>query len=205
MGRGEERKLKQRNVSLYNPKGYFQLSGKSPPGSEGLGRLAQEKGKGFSCPLLSLPAQSREALQEVVIPWGWCPLRVLGLLLGHPSVSLYDWPPVGFDSKHHFQRSFVQSKLPTESTPFLPPPQAHPDGPTDTHSRKDQGGRSCGDERVGGQRAAGGLSTVCRPLPAGLPAPSALRGPAQSPLFVQAPSRPSPSLSLPLAGPLGPQ
>lgn len=30
--------------------------------------MAQEEGKGFSCPLPSLPAQSRPVLQEVAIP-----------------------------------------------------------------------------------------------------------------------------------------
>lgn len=159
---------------------------------------AARGGKGF-CPLLSLPAQSRVVLQEAIIPQGRCPLGVPRLLLEH--LSLCDWPPVGFASKHHFQGSFIQSKLLTETSPLPSPPPTHPDGPTDTHSRKDQGGRSCGDERVGGQRAGSahpaGLSQLgsC-PLPLSGVQPNPL-------LFVQVPWRPSPSLSLPLTGPCG--
>lgn len=185
---------------LFNPKGYFLAF--SSLGKARLGVRASRRSEGLGRPLLPFPPSLLRSCRRLY-PSGLVPPRGPWALVEHLSVSLCDWPRVGFASEHHSQGSFIQSKLPTEPSPLPSPPPNHPDGPTDTHSRKDQGGRSCGDERVGGQQAgsahpAGRSQLGSCPLPLSGVQPNPL-------LFVQVPWRPSPSLSLPLAGPCGRQ
>lgn len=85
-GKKRRKKNPNKETFLFNPKGYFLAF--SSLGKARLGVRAARGGKGFSCPLLSLPAQSHVVLQETIIPRGRCPLGVPGLLLEHLSVSL---------------------------------------------------------------------------------------------------------------------
>lgn len=153
---------------------------------------------------MSLPVPSRPVLPAPVggsYPLGKsAPLGVLGALAGAPVCSS-DHQPL---CKGPFSKKVCPIQA-AHRDPPLPSPSPKPPKRTHRHTLKEgQGGRSCRDERVGGQQAG---PTQLDP-PSWAPGPSCPQGSVQSPLFSSSPGTSptsAPGLSLPRSGSLGPR